>query len=68
MDVGALETGKVLGGADPVFIEANRRLRDALQSKGYSVIYTEVPNGQHAPKFWKPRLPVDVVAIVKGWN
>jgi enterochelin esterase family protein len=68
MDVGALETGKVLGGAGPVFIEANRRLRDALQSKGYSVIYTEVPNGQHAPKFWKPRLPVDVVAIVKGWN
>lgn len=68
MDVGAMETIKVLGGTGPVFIEANRRLRDVLQSKGYSVIYTEVPNGQHAPQFWKPRLPVDVVVIVKGWN
>jgi enterochelin esterase-like enzyme len=68
MDVGALETVKVLGGAGPEFIEANRRLRDALVSKGYSVIYTEVPNGQHAPQFWKPRLPVDLVAIVKDWN
>jgi enterochelin esterase family protein len=68
MDVGALETSKVLGGSGPVFIEANRRLRDVLQSKGYSVVYTEVPNGAHAPQFWRPRLPVDVVAIVSGWN
>lgn len=67
MDVGALETVKVLGGTGPVFIEANRRLRDVLTSKGYSVIYTEVPDGQHAPQFWKLRLPVDVVAIVSGW-
>jgi enterochelin esterase-like enzyme len=68
MDVGALETSKVLGGTGPVFIETNRRLHDVLQAKGYSVVYTEVPNGQHAPQFWKPRLPVDVVAIVSGWN
>lgn len=67
MDVGALETGKVLGGTGPVFIEANRRLRDVLQSKGYPLVYTEVPNGAHAPQFWRPRLPIDLVAIVSGW-
>ncbi len=67
VDVGALETIKVLGGTGPVFIETNRRLRDVLQAKGYSLVYTEVPGGQHAPQFWKPRLPIDVVAIVSGW-
>ena len=67
MDVGALETIKVLGGTGPVFIDANRRFRDVLKAKNYSVIYTEVPKGAHAPQFWRPRLPVDVVAITSGW-
>lgn len=67
MDVGALETIKVLGGSGPVFIEANRRLRDVLKAKGYAVEYAEVPNGKHAPEFWRPRLPLDIVAITQGW-
>ena len=67
MDVGEKETSKVLGGAGPVFIDANRRLRDVLKTKGYSVTYTEVPNGVHAPQSWKPRLPIDLVEIVKSW-
>jgi hypothetical protein len=39
MDVGALETRRALG-SGPVFIDATRRFRDALRSKGYKVVYT----------------------------
>ena len=67
LDVGSRETLRVLGGTGPVFIEANRRFRDALAAKGYSLAYTEVPDGVHAPVTWRPRLPVDLVAITGGW-
>jgi enterochelin esterase family protein len=66
VDVGAGETHRALG-SGPVFIEAVRRFRDALKSKGYAVIYTEVPGGQHAPQFWRPRLAVDLVALTSDW-
>jgi enterochelin esterase-like enzyme len=66
VDVGAGETHRALGNG-PVFIEAVRRFRDALKSKGYDVIYTEVPGGQHAPQFWRPRLPFGLVALTRGW-
>lgn len=68
MDVGALETAKVMGGAGPVFIEANQRLRDVLKAKGYTVDYTEIPDGGHAPRFWRPRLPGEIVTITNGWH
>ena len=67
VDVGAMETAHVMGGTGPAMIEANRRFRDALLAKGYDVIYTEVPNGHHDPRDWEPRLPADIVTIVKGW-
>ena len=65
LDVGAMETHAVLGGSGPVFIEANRRLRDALVAKGYALTYTEVPGGQHWPGTWKTRLPVGLVTLVR---
>ena len=68
MDVGARETLSVLGGTGPVFIEANRRFRDALLAKGYHVDYTEVPGGVHAPITWRPRFPVDLVTLVASWQ
>ncbi len=67
LDVGAPETHAVLGGAGPVFIEANRRFRDALVGRGYAVTYTEVPGAVHAPESWKLRLPVDLLAITTTW-
>ena len=67
IDVGAGETHRALGDG-PVFIEAVRRFRDALKSKGYEVTYTEVPGGQHAPQFWRPRLPIDLVALTSAWS
>ena len=48
-----------------MFIEANRRLRDALRAKGYDVTYTEVPGGKHWPETWKQRLPVGLVVMSK---
>lgn len=42
---------------------AVRRFRDVLRSKGYSVTYTEVPGGVHAPDTWVKRLPVGLEAL-----
>ena len=67
LDVGALETRATLGGSGPVFIDAARRFRDALVARGYRVLYTEVPGGQHAPQFWKLRLPADIVTLTSDW-
>ena len=66
VDVGTGETHRALGNG-PVFIDAVRRFRDALKSKGYSVTYTEVPGGQHYPGTWRPRLPIGIVALTQGW-
>jgi enterochelin esterase family protein len=68
MDVGALEFHTALGGAAPSIRDANRRLRDALVARGYAVTYTEVPGGQHAPEYWRLRLPVGIVTLTSGWH
>jgi enterochelin esterase family protein len=68
LDVGDQETAKVLGGTGPVFIETNRRFRDALLSKGYSVTYTEVPNGVHSEATWAPRFPIGLVTLTQNWR
>lgn len=54
LEVGALETGKTAGG--PIFIEANRRFRDALQAKGYDVRYVEVAGAKYVPAHWRLEL------------
>src|ERR1051325_11449219 len=68
LDVGELEDHATLGGAGPNFLDANRRFREALQAKGYDVVYTEVPGGQHAPIYWTPRLPVDLLTVTAAWH
>jgi enterochelin esterase family protein len=65
LEVGAKESRGALGGAAPSILEANRRLRDALAKKGYPVTYFEVPDGQHAPQFWKERLPSALEEIAR---
>lgn len=55
LEVGDQETRRAVG-VGPVFIEANRRLRDALRAKGYQVEYVEVPGGNHEPSHWKAQL------------
>jgi enterochelin esterase-like enzyme len=63
LDVGSMETGGALGGAAPSLLDANRRLRDVLKTKGYALEYFEVPGGQHSPESWRLRLPVGIVAL-----
>ena len=63
LDVGALEIRGALRGAAPSIRDANRRLRDVLRSKGYTIAYTEVADGNHAPSFWTLRLPDGIVAL-----
>jgi enterochelin esterase-like enzyme len=63
LDVGALEDHATLGGSGPNFLEANRRIRDALRAKRYDVTYTEVPGGNHAPQWWRRRLAEGIVLL-----
>ena len=67
LDVGELEDHPTLGGSGPNFRDANRRFRDALVAKGYAVTYTEVPGGNHAEQWWRPRLPEGIVALSSSW-
>ena len=55
LEVGGGETHRALG-SGPVFIEAVRRMRDALKSKGYVVAYKEVAGAQHEPTHWRGAL------------
>ena len=67
LDVGELEDHPTLGGSGPNFRDAHRRFRDALKAKGYDVTSTEVPGGNHAPQWWRLRLPVGIVVLSAGW-
>ena len=48
---------------DPTFLATNRNLRDTLQSKGYSVHYTEF-NGNHTLFNWRGTLASHLIALV----
>jgi enterochelin esterase-like enzyme len=62
LEVGGAETRRALG-SGPVFIEAVRRMRDALQAKGYSLTYKEVPGAQHEPTHWRGALGEALIAV-----
>jgi hypothetical protein len=49
---------------DPTLLAANRNLRDTLQSKGYSVHYTEF-NGNHGMLNWRGTLASHLIALVR---
>lgn len=63
IDVGGGETHRVVNGV--VFVDANRRLRDVLKAKGYSVEYVEVPDAKHEPGHWKRSLPAAIAYYVR---
>jgi len=67
LDVGALEDHATLGGRGPNFLDATRRFHQALIDKGYDVSYTEVPGGNHAPEWWRPRLAVGIAGLSSTW-
>jgi hypothetical protein len=48
---------------DPTLLAANRNLRDTLQSKGYSVHYTEF-NGNHTLFNWRGMLANNLIALI----
>jgi enterochelin esterase family protein len=64
LEVGALETHKVVNGA--VFIETNRRLRDVLRAKGYPVEYREMPGATHDEAHWRTTLPSALIHYFGG--
>jgi enterochelin esterase-like enzyme len=64
MEVGAEEKRRALG-SGPVFVEAVRRMRDALKSKGYEVSYKEVEGAQHEPTHWRAELGEALIELGK---
>ena len=64
LEVGSTENRGAIGGTAPSILDANRRLRDTLQSKGYALSYVEVPGGVHAPESWGPRIPAALVSLM----
>ena len=48
---------------EPTLLATNRNLRDTLQSKGYSVHYTEF-NGNHGLFNWRGTLASHLIALV----
>ncbi len=67
LEVGALETAQAVG-TGPVFIEANRRLRDVLQAKGYPVFYKEVRGARHDAEHWQKELDDGLLWLAGGWR
>jgi enterochelin esterase family protein len=61
VEVGSQETGTTPAG--PIFIEANRRLSQALKTKGYDVRYVEVSGGRHDPINWRFQLAEGVIFL-----
>lgn len=59
--VGALETIRTPAG--PIFIEANRRLRDALLAKGYDLRYVEASGARHDPMDWRLQVADGIIYL-----
>ncbi len=66
LEVGALENVPAVG-FGPIFLDANRRLRDTLRAKGYPIFYKEVPGGRHEPAYWKNELADGLLWLTQGW-
>jgi enterochelin esterase family protein len=67
IEVGAKETRHAVG-IGPVFIEANRRFRDALTAKGYPITYIEVPGADHEPGHWRRQFPEGLLWLTGRWG
>jgi enterochelin esterase family protein len=63
IEIGAGETHAAANGV--IFIEANRRLRDVLQAKHYTVRYVEVAGAKHEPGHWRAALPDGLLYVLR---
>jgi enterochelin esterase-like enzyme len=63
IDVGGAETSAAGG----TFKAANAHLRDVLTQRGYSVVYNEVPGGEHEYIHWRATIADGLIALAGGW-
>jgi enterochelin esterase-like enzyme len=64
MEVGGAETTTAAGVS---LLDANRKLRDVLVKKGYSVTYEEVPGARHEFGHWRSKFGDGIVALTSRW-
>jgi enterochelin esterase family protein len=63
IDVGGAETTAAGG----TFKAANLRLRDVLMRRGFSVVFNEVPGGEHEFVHWRTTIADGLIALTAGW-
>lgn len=64
LDVGGDETTAAGG----TFKAANIRLRDVLVRRGFSVVFNEVPGGEHEFIHWRTTIGDGLIALTAGWT
>jgi len=64
IEVGGEETTTAAGVS---LLDANRKLRDVLVKKGYTVTYEEVPGGRHEFGHWRSKFGDGLVALTSRW-
>ena len=64
IDVGGAETIAAGG----TFKAANLRLRDVLVRRGFSVVFNEVPGGEHEFIHWRTTIADGLIALTAGWG
>ena len=64
IDVGGAETTAAGG----TFKAATLRLRDVLVRRGFSVVFNEVPGGEHEFIHWRTTIADGVIALAGGWG
>jgi enterochelin esterase family protein len=65
IEVGGEETTTAAGVS---LLEANRKVRDVLLKKGYSVTYEEVPGGRHEFGHWRSKFGDGLIALISRWG
>jgi enterochelin esterase family protein len=64
LDVGGAETTAAGG----TFKAATLRLRDVLVKRGFSVVFNEVPGGEHEFVHWRTTISDGLIALTTGWT
>ena len=67
MEAGLMESEVIFPGTNTSLLDANRRLREVLQRKGYPLHYSEF-NGDHSVLCWRGSVSDGLQFLTDGWE